>query len=113
MEIKKEFVNLILKNERHYEFRKENDLEGIYKIGDEYFELRKQNSSKQHSLFFIIDAKLKFKSQNIYYYNGDNTKYEITKQEYDFLKTYIEIDKPIYIYRWIKFRSTKELKIVD
>ncbi|MGL4951016.1 MAG: hypothetical protein ACRC4M_04275 [Mycoplasma sp.] len=110
MKIKKEFIPLILSGEKKYEFRKKEDLESIYKIGNEYFELKFICCSDKNTLI-----EIKGKTKKISYYCErvwTRIKYPITKQEYDFLKSYIEIDKPIYIYEWKKVKI-QELEIIE
>ncbi|MGL4363392.1 MAG: hypothetical protein ACRCSG_09045 [Cellulosilyticaceae bacterium] len=86
MKIKKEFIPLILSGEKKYEFRKKSYLSGLYKIEGRVFKLVRIDENTLHSLAAGG-------------YCTHNKIYPLTKEEFEFMKTYIELDKSIFIYK--------------
>lgn len=110
MKIKKEFVDLIYNKEKQYEFRNSGNKEGVYKIKNKHFELKKIS----YEFNFSIREEKTTKGINYYF-----CRYEVTEQEYNWIINNIDYFKDdknketyIVIYIW-KEVELKELEVVE
>lgn len=109
MKIKKEFVDLIYNRQKRYEFRNSSGKSGVYQIKDKLFQLKR--ISTKHD--FKIKQDKEISGEINYYFCG----YEITEQEYNWVKNNIDYfvlndnDTYIVIYEWEELEQ-KELEVV-
>ncbi len=108
MKIEKQFVSLILKGTKQYEFRSSDEFEGIYCIFKKYFQLVRTDTITNPSITISFDI------ENKPIYTLD--KYEISEEEFSWFtknhKKWIGRDKKIYVYEWIEV-DLKKIQVVD
>ncbi len=121
MRIEKQFIPLILSGKKKYEFRKTEDKQKVYKVGDKFYFLKLLGEIELISLLtntrikvfeteftkeYLVRIRAKDKAVNDEFYGLNEIK--ITKEEYVWFlkhKEYIGAPNnklPIYLYKWGK-----------
>lgn len=107
MNIKKEFIPLILSGEKEYEFRNSDDKEGIYEINGNFYLLKRE--WLKNSLTFSLVSN---------WYAGRPGEFQfcgcmITEEEYEWIINNREYftDNKVWVYKWIKMLANKVEKL--